>query len=371
MDSCDFGERFGSTYLFARVSRSTGRELGYLDNVRSGGSVERNQDTQLFESASLDYAGSLDIGADLVRCYLVPTQRGAERGRVAIGTWLPSTPGRTASGGYGHGTAKLYGRLKELADDAFDSPVSLAAGTRLVDWARSVCEASGLSVVAEKSDAELTQTWTFGTGRSDGSGDCSTKLGAINRALAMAGFDSARTDPMGRVVMRRSRDVDSRASVWAFREGRDARFLTEATEEFDKSAVANVVHANYSGQGDGNASVTVRGIAIDSDPASPYSTVSVGRRIVAAYDYDDLPAGSTGAEMQAAANAKAAELLATRRSVIRRVGFTHAYAPVTVGDVVTFDYGSAHFSGAYAIRKQTIDLGAGCLVTEEARRFER
>lgn len=371
MASCDWGERFDASYLFVRVSRSTGHELELLDNVQAGGSVERNQDTQAFESATLPFVGSLDIGADLVRCYLVPTQRGRERDRVAIGTWLPSTPDRTASGAYSHGTAKLYGRLRELADDAFDMPVSLAAGTRLVDWARSVCEGAGLSVVTDRSDAALTQTWTFGTSRAGDSDGCSTKLGAVNKALALAGFDSARTDPMGRVVMRRSRDVDARTAVWSFREGRGARFLSEVTEEFDKSSVANVVHADYSGQGADNAAVTVRGIAIDSDPASPYSTASVGRRIVANYDYDDLPAGSSAAEMQATANAKAAELLSTQRSVIRRAGFTHAYCPVTVGDVVTFEYGSARMSGAYAIRKQNIDLGAGCIVTEEARRFER
>lgn len=371
MPSCDWRERFDASYLFVRVSRATGMEVEVLDNLTPGGSVERNQDTSTFESASLDYAGSLDIGADLVRCYLVPTQRGVACDRVAVGTWLPSTPDRTASASYSHGTAKLYGRLKELSDDAFDLPVSLPAGTRLVDWASSVCAAAGLSVLADSSDAALTQTWTFGTARGGDSDDCSTKLGAVNKALSLAGFDSARTDPMGCVVMRRSRDVDSRTAVWDFREGAGARFLTEATEEFDKSAVANVVHADYSGQGEGNAAVTVRGIAIDSDPASPYSTVSVGRRIVAAYDYDDLPAGSTDAEMQATANAKAAELLATQRSVIRRVGFTHAYCPVSVGDVVTFDYSSARISGAYAVRKQTINLGAGCLVTEEARRFER
>lgn len=371
MASCDWSRPFESSYLLVRVDRRTGAETEVLDNALPGGSVERNQDTTTFESASVDYAGSLDIGADLVRCYLVPTQGGAACDRVPVGTWLPSTPSRTSDGRYSHGTAKMYGRLRELADDAFDSPVSLPAGTELLAWARETCEASGLAVVADASDAVLTQTWTLGTARTGDADDCSTKLAAVNRALDLAGFDSARTDSMGRVVMRRSRDVDARAAVWAFEEGATARFLSEATEEFDKGGVANVVHADYSGRDAGGEELTVRGIAIDSDPASPYSTTSMGRRIVASYSYDDLPEGSTAAEMQAAANAKAAELLATQRSVIRRVGFTHTYAPVTVGDVVTFDYPSAAISGAYAIRKQTISLGAGCQVTEEARRFER
>ena len=371
MASCDWSRPFESSFLLVRVDRRTGDETEVLDNALPGGSVERNQDTTTFEGASLDYAGSLDVGADLVRCYLVPTQGGAACDRVALGTWLPATPSRTSDGRYSRGTAKMCGRLKELSDDAFDSPVSLPAGTNLVAWARQTCEACGLSVVAAASEATLTQTWTLGTARTGDADDCSTKLAAVNRALDLAGFDSARTDPMGRVVMRRSRDVDARTAVWAFEEGASARFLTEATEEFDCGGVANVVHADYSGRdADGN-DATVRGVAIDSDPSSPYSTASVGRRIVASYSYDDLPTGSTSAEMQAAANAKAAELLATQRSVIRRVGFTHAYAPVAVGDVVTFDYRSAAMSGAFAIRKQTITLGAGCQVTEEARRFER
>ena len=137
------------------------------------------------------------------------------------------------------------------------------------------------------------------------------------------------------------------------------RFLRPMTDERDASDVANVVVVVYSDQ-----ESTVVGTAVDSDPRSPYSTVSMGRRIVARYEYSDVAT-------QQEADAKAAELLRTNQSVIRRVTFTHVYAPLTIGDVVSMDYATGGVRETLSIRTQSVDLGAGCTVKCEGRSYGR
>ena len=55
-----------TTYRFVRVSRSTGLEVGDIPVLR-GGSIERNADTRVYERASVNVVGRLDLGRDLVR----------------------------------------------------------------------------------------------------------------------------------------------------------------------------------------------------------------------------------------------------------------------------------------------------------------
>ena len=149
-----------------------------------------------------------------------------------------------------------------------------------------------------------------------------------------------------------------------FTEGKTARFLASMERSFDRSNVANVVHADYSTQG-----ATIRGTYVDE--TSEYGTQSVGRRIVKRYEYQGLPSGSTAAEQQAAADAKAKSMLETERSIIDRLTFTHIYAPLSVGDAIRMDYASAGLSKRMAIRTQRLSLTAGCPIKCEARSFER
>ena len=62
-------EPFHADFRFVRVGLSTGLEGSELGNI-TGGSVERNQDTAIFEQGSIDYVGELDLGTDLLRVYL-------------------------------------------------------------------------------------------------------------------------------------------------------------------------------------------------------------------------------------------------------------------------------------------------------------
>ncbi len=231
--------------------------------------------------------------------------------------------------------------------------------------AAEIVRACGLQVTADASDYVTSAAWTFGAGGSASDG-ADTKLAAVNKLLDAAGFNAARTDPMGRVLLTRYVQPSAKAVARTFVEGPGCTVLASLTDELDRLSISNVVHVDYATQ-----ESTVRGTAVDDDPMSEWSTASVGRRIVKLYSYSDLPEGTTEAEAQAAANLKAMQLLNEDRSVLRRVSFTTPYCPVTVGDAVRLELPTPGLSRTYVVRKQDISLGAACQVTHEARNFDK
>lgn len=355
----DWSRPFSSAWRWVRVSRATGYEVATVGNVTTG-SLSINADSDSFESANIECIGPLEVGTDLLRCYLDATWEDGTVETVCVGTWLASVPSRDVSGSYESCTATLDGRLVELQQDAFDAPLTLARGTDAVAYAKRICEGCGLEVVQlDEVSAPLGAPWAFAM-EPNGDADGGSKLAAVNALLTGAGMRAASTDPYGRVVFRKSASQPYAGASWTFAEGAGATFLGDATDERDSTEVANVVHAIYE-----TADATTVGTAIDASPASPYSTVSVGRRIVRNYTYNDTAT-------QAAANAKAANLLASQQSVIRRVTVSHVRCPLRVGDVAAIDYPSAGISGTFLVRTQEVELGgAGALTRSELRRYER
>lgn len=350
----DWTKPFEASYRFMRVSRQTGFETEQLDGI-IGGTLDINQDTATFESAELDTAMFFDISPDMVRGYLDAEWEDGSRESVCLGTWLVSIPSRDVDGGFSTGTAYLDGRLQELQDDSFSAPVTVDAGENVIETAKGIAEGIGLTVVATESEKTLGSQWVFGMDEDGGS-----KLDAMNELLGIAGYGSASTDVMGRIVMHPYVNPSDRSPVWTFEEGLNATFLPKATEEHDTRDVANVVLTIYE-----TDESTIVGEAVDDDENSPYSTVNLGRRKVAKYTYND-------ATTQAEADAKAESLLATNQSTIRRVTVQHVYCPARVGDVVSVRWPSANISGTYVVRTQQVEIGsAGCLTTSELRAFER
>ena len=341
-----------------RVSRSTGYEIQQLEGIK-GGTLQLNQDTATFESATLETARYFDLGADLVRCYLDAEWQDGTTESVCLGTWLATIPGRSVDGVQEACTAYCDGRLQELQDDSFSAPVTVDAGENIVSTAAAIAQQAGLTVVYTPSDAVLGTAWTFGM-QSQDEEDGGSKLDAANSLLSLAGYGSASTDATGRVIMAPYVDPDRRTPVWTFEEGLNATFLAKADEERDSRDVCNVVLAIYESD-----EQTTIGEAVDDDPMSPYSTVRLGRRKVAKYAYNSTAT-------QAEADAKAADLLKTQQSTIRRVKLSHVYCPARVGDVVEVKWPSAGIGGTYVVRTQSIGIGsAGCLTQSELRAFER
>lgn len=353
-------------YRYVRVSRETGLETEVLTMVK-GGSITRNNDVRIMETAEANVVGGLDIGPDLVRIYLEAEWPDGQTASVPLGTFLPVTPSRRVMSGYSTATVKMYGRLQELLDDKFATPVTLASGTNAVDAARSVCEQQGLTVIADDSDYAITNVRTYGVGAKTNDSEVGdTKLDMVNDLLDLAGFRAAKTDAMGNVILERYVAPSDMSPSWEFTEGPTAKFEREMTEERDITDAANHVVVRYESED----SVYV-GEAYDTDPNSDLSTVSRGRVITRSYEYTSEPVGSTDSERQAHADKRAATLLRTAQSTIRRVSMTHAYAPVTVNDVARLGYASGDVMGDFEVRVQKIRLVGGCPVGAELRQFVR
>lgn len=360
----DWSKRFSCSYRFMRVSRATGAEVERITNIKNGGSIERNQDKS-YTTGTVDYSGTLELGSDLLRIYLDARFPDGTEASEPLGTFIVSAPKRTRRGARSTGQADLSGRLSEVAEDEFDAPFTVPAGTKVVPFVVKLLNDAGFDeVLHDESDYAISQDWTLGL--SSGDDNLAKRLSAANALLDAAGFSSVAEDAMGRPVVRKYAEPQDRPVSMTLREGKDARFIDEATDELDRSGIANVVHADYDTQDE-----FVRGVAIDSDPKSPYSTVSRGWRKTASYSFSDLPDGADAAARQEAANAKAAELLRTQQSAIRRVTVTRTYAPVECGDAVEIDWPSAGISGKFAVRTATLTLVGGCPIEMEVKRYER
>ncbi|NEG55474.1 hypothetical protein [Bifidobacterium platyrrhinorum] len=364
----DWTKPFKVSYRVMRVSRSTGNETSRLDWVVSGGSIERNQDTDICESGSLTVEGVTDLGTDRVRIWADCQWHDGSMTSVALGTFLPNIPTRSVNGEESSSQLDLYGLLQEAADDMFETPIKIGKGRKAVDAAADILKGCNLEVAAyDPGSYTMSEDWSFGL-RSDKDKDKgSTKLDAVNDLLDLAGYSNARTDEMGRVVLQKYVEPSKRSPKWTFREGANATFLTTMTDERDLREVANVVKVTYY-----NTDKEYSSSAVDDDPNSEFSTVNRGRRVAHAYEYSSIPDEvKTDEQGRKLASDKALELLRTEQSVIHRVTFTHVYAPLNLTDVVDLEYPTGKVSGRFAIRTQRVTLDAGIPIECEARTFQR
>lgn len=376
----DWTKPFTAMYSWWRVDRAsytywrdafdrgdtyaTGTEVEQIPNITSA-TLQLNDSTDTFETGTASCVGPLDVGNDLIRCRMTATWEDGTTEDVVLGTYNVSIPSRDVLGSYEECSAVLDGRLIELQQDCFEQPYVVEKG-----WSTATYSVTMIARKRGLTFSELPETWgpmkstrVYGLGVSD---DASCLAAYNDITVNEVGLRSAKTDRYGRIRCLAPIDYGS-TPVWAFEEGINATFLSEATDERDTTGVCNVVACVYE---DGDA--TVVGTAEDTDPASPWSIANYGRRKVAVYNYSTLPSGSTAAERKDNADARAAALLDENRSVVRRVTIRHAYCPARVGDIVEVSYPSAGIYGRFAVRAQTIEVGsAGCMTTSELRRFER
>lgn len=364
-DASWWGEEFASTrYRFMRLSRATGLETERLRVVR-GGTITRNNDVRIMESAEVGLVGDLDLGPDLVRVHMDVTWRDGRAASEVLGTFVPAVPSRSVAGAYSTATMRLYGRLQELQDDRFPAPVVLPPGTNAVAAAAQVCRDCGLEVVADGSSYVTTNRRTYGLGMERQNSEVGdTKLDMVNDLLSLAGFWAAKTDVMGRVVMRRYVAPEDRAPAWTFSEGPAAKFEGAMTDERDVTDAANHVVVLYQTE-----ERSLVGEAWDHE--SELSVESRGRAITRTYEYTSIPGGMTDEQLAEWADGNARRLLRTAQATIRRVTLTHAYAPLTIGDSVTVDYPTGGVSGKFEVRTQTLTLSGGCPTEAELRQFNR
>lgn len=353
---------FLAEYRFERVDRRTRLVKDELRNV-IGGSVSRNADSSIRESAALECVGSLGLGADFVRAWLVATPSGGgatvER---CLGTFLSTRAPRTSDGAYSTSRADLYGTLRILESGGPKGTLTIPKGTNIVDRCRDiVTDQCNLDCSAIEGDRVLAQARSYGPGVQTDEGEALvTWLDIVNDLLGLAGYSAARTDAMGTVVLEPYVEPAQRPISFAFEEGPGSFFLMDVEEGPEVSDVHNVVVVVSS-----TSDKVAVGVARDDDPAHAYSTVSLG--------YESMRVERVSDELdEDGCVARARLYLAEEMAVQTYYKWQFPWRDgVDLDARGTFDVASDGIDADCTVRTMDIHLDAGCLVTVEAKSYGR
>ena len=321
-------------YRFHRVAYVGRQELEELTTIQPGGRITRNLGAELKEEGKLPCVELPSLGDDLIRIYYVVEDDAGQEARLALATMHAVKPKADYTAAAETAGLSLVSALLTLQQAKLSTSLTIPAGTVAVDAAGAICTALGLPYVASASSRALTSNASWNAG--------DTRLKVVNYLLDVGGFWSAQVDGWGRVVFAPYEDPRRRAPVWTFRDGANCIYRPEFTVETDAWDIPNVCVLTSS-----SPAAALCGSYTNDDPASPYSTVTRGREITLAETVDD-------AVDVPDLNARAEKRLTLGTATTERVGFEHAYAPVTIGDVV--DFGSSRHGLDMRVTIQAQDL---------------
>lgn len=341
------------TFRYVRVSG--GAEIGVVDGVLDGGTITRNSLSQLKASATIPYAIEPNIGNDLLRVYSTSVFPDGDVVTIAHGTFLVATPTTSYDGEAQTGDMTLYSVLQNLADEYFAESYVVTAGANAVAAAREIAESAGLNVVASESNTLLNSDSVY-------TADFGTKLTVVNDLLSVAGFGSADVDGYGNVLFSPYVSPANKTASVTFSDTTTKIFDSLVVREYDTFSVPNVVQAIYSSaQND----TYLFAEAVNDNPASEFSTVSKGRRIVEQIWVTDC-------ESLAALQTVADNGLEDKTSAVESYEITHTYVPLTMGDVLNLDYQKASiYRNDLSATTQDMALSPGMICATTVRRFAR
>jgi hypothetical protein len=323
-------------FRFYRVSYSGRQELEELATIQPGGRITRNAATDLKEEGRLPCVELPSIGDDLIRIYYVVEDDAGQEDAIALATMHAVKPSARYTAAAETAELSLVSALLTLQQAKLRETLTIAAGTVAATKAAEICTDLGLPVVSSPGTRALTADASWNAGDS--------RLKVVNWLLDFGGYWSAQVDGWGRVVFAPYEDPRRRTPVWTFRDGSNCIYRPEVTLETDAWDVPNVCVLTCS-----NPATALSGSFTNDDPASPYSTVTRGREIALAETVDD-------ATSEADLDARAEKRLMLATSATERLALEHAYAPVTIGDVVDFGWTARGLSMRAAVQSQDLTL---------------
>ncbi len=225
-----------------------------------------------------------------------------------------------------------------------------AAGTEYLAVIRAVLALAGLEDVeadACGSVLAVDREWDAGT----------VVLDIANEMLSEINFREAYPDRMGVVQLRKRLEPDPENVTMVYRSGEYSVLFESYTMEqdgFDKPNVFRFVCTNP------EMGTELVAEAVNEDYRSPFSTVSVGERILEITKVDNVPDQAALQEMAVS------RMMESRRSSMK-LRFTSAIQPEHgVFDILHLDHGEA--AGIYTETEWTIQLGTSGKMTHKAER---
>lgn len=353
----DWDRPFEARYRFMRVDRLTRLEVAEVRGV-TGGSIARNADSSIRESARLDVDGTLGLGPDWLRVYLDAVPVGSsDVVTECLGTFTVARAPRVTDGDRSTSSPDLYGLLHIAEASGPRGTYTVPKGTNAVDRARDiVTDVCGLECAAVPSDKDLATARTYGDGvASDEDTAISSWLGVINDLLGLAGYAAARTDPRGTVILEPYVEPAARPLAWTFEEGPNSGFLPQVEDGDESTDVHNVVVVISS-----TADHYAMGVAVDEDPDHPYSVPNVG--------YEYVRVERTSDELtDAECEAQAARYLAEEYDNPQRYKLTTPYKPIALEERMALKCLTPPIDDDPVTRTEDIDLGPACMMDLEAK----
>lgn len=320
---------------------------GDLDGV-SGGRLEWNAMADLPGGGTIELTDrDQDINVSLDRVRIWWEVVGVEE--WALGVYVLSAPSTQYTDAGSSREITLLDKVTVLREDVLTTTLQVPAGSNIVDAAVGQIVAAGESrIAATPSDATLTNalTWDPGTSR----------LQVVNDLLEVAGYWAVWTDRLGQFRLEPYVAPADRPVVWEFVEGDTAIHSPSWERELALWEATNTVV--YTSQADDDGDVWTA-VAVDDNPDSPTSTVSMGRVL------NPIVEENVEASSQADLQARAERRLLDNSNVVGKLNVSHAPVPVWFNEAVLFR--SQGHEARATIRTMSLDLTPGALVSAEWR----
>lgn len=311
---------------------------GTLDGVR-GGSVVYTAAKSVHGSAALTVADN-GQAVDWLTARIRPVVTIDGYGDTALGVFLVSEAPESWGDTGRVWAIKFLDKCTILDQDPVDAAYALDAGSVVTDEIVTLIESTGETNHAiTPSTATLANplVWPAGT----------TKLQIVNDLLSVINYFSLFTNGEGQFRGEPYVKPASRPTVWDFLDGANCIYLPTFTKDVDLFAIPNKVLAIT--QGDGTTAA-LTSTATNTDPTSPYSTVSRGRTITRTI---------TGVEAadQATLDAFAERRLIELTTPTASVEIQHAFVPdVAFNRAVRFRRTPAGIDGRHVVSKTEVSL---------------
>ena len=338
-------------FRYVLVDKDTMTEVCDLGMFIPGGGIKYDDLSPIKVAGSLPFIDWPDIGFDYLRVYS-KSRLGDTEEEVLHGTFTVNTPESDIKGKTKTGTAQISSLLKFVAKASTTDYITIEEGTNAIDYAASIIQGLGLSVIADKSSATLNTPANFKAG--------DKWLDVIEELCKFAGYASPNVDAAGNIRLYPYIDPTNRAPSFEFIDNERCVFGTPIKYKFDISDVPNVVIAVMS-----NDEVQMRAVAKNMDPMSIYSIPARGGMELA-YEETVNDIDSQNA-LQALADRRLSELT----SAVESIEISHSFQPYQPGEVGSVIYTQADFTFTGAAVNKDITLVRGMPCIARWRRFVR
>lgn len=334
------------SFRVERLNRAE-ESLGDLDGV-SGGSLTWDASADLPAGGDLnlvDLGQEINYSSDRVRIWW--SVLGEDD--WALGVYVLAAPNEAHTDAEVTRSIALIDKLTVIRENVVTKTLQIAKGANIVASAVAQVKATGESRISSTDSSKTltnAMTWDPGTSR----------LQIVNDLLAAAGYAALWTDRNGMFRVEPFVEPAQRPVVWDFAEGETSIHSPNWEYELSLWEASNTVVMTSQATDSGSVFLAS---AVDTNPKSPTSTVTMGRTL------NPIVVENVEAASQADLESQALRRLLETSNIAGKIRVSHAPVPIWFNDAVTFASGNREMRAA--VSRMSLELRPGALVSAEWR----